>query len=230
MSKCFRAHCQSLLLIFVISNAFNAIVFVEWHRYINISTISPCAVLVRKVPNGTPLFHLYTSKRKPAICISLVSCCESFLTRLPPSGIQHKRVGVRFHSQEWERLVGFVCTVFREPVLEAQLSGGVTQISTRGPNTFKSTLPAVTLTMVDCVHSPMSVLPQMRPVHRRHRRRSRGSTRPCKALLLERRPYSPFRHRSSNHLLSMPRIIVSASCRLMRSAADAPDASPRLRL
>lgn len=113
------------------SNALNVIEFVQWLQYINPSQVSPLDVVVRKIPSSSRTHHLYTSKRKPAICVSLASLCESYLYSYPTSGYKHKRVGVRFHSQEWERLVGFTCTVFMEPVLEAQLSAGVVQISTR---------------------------------------------------------------------------------------------------
>lgn len=112
-------------------NALNAIEFVQWNRYINISQMSPCDVLVRKIPGVSNTFHLYTTKRKPAMCISLVSCIESCIYKFPSSGIKHKRVSVRFHSQEWERAVAFTCMVFQQQALEAQLSGGVLQISTR---------------------------------------------------------------------------------------------------
>lgn len=105
--------------------------FLSKGNIINPATMSPLDVLVRLVPGALSMYHLYTVARKPAVCVSLVCCKESFLYSYPSTGYKHKRVSVLFHSQEWERVVAFTCTVFKQPVLAAQLSKDIIQISTK---------------------------------------------------------------------------------------------------
>ncbi|KAJ2914814.1 hypothetical protein MD484_g5619, partial [Candolleomyces efflorescens] len=98
---------------------------------INPSRISPRSVLIRTMPGIVPRFHLYGRNRRPAICVSTIYCTESYVTAPSPRGLQQKFISGIFHSQEWERFVGFMCTSFGYDVLHAQLSRDAIQFSTR---------------------------------------------------------------------------------------------------
>lgn len=97
---------------------------------INPSSVSPCDVLTRGVTGVSNRFHLFTLECKPAVCVSAIRVTESYILTPPVQGIRHKHISGVFHSQEWERAVAFVCGVFCQPVLAAQLHKDATQFST----------------------------------------------------------------------------------------------------
>ncbi|RXW15198.1 hypothetical protein EST38_g10657 [Candolleomyces aberdarensis] len=84
-------------------------------RYINLCRISPLDVLVKEiVPSSVPKYHLYGLDRRHIICLA-----------------PKKLIRGVYHSQEWERFVGFICTAFDQEELEAQLYQDAIEFSTR---------------------------------------------------------------------------------------------------
>ncbi|RXW13814.1 hypothetical protein EST38_g12042 [Candolleomyces aberdarensis] len=114
------------------TSCLNSINFARHGVYLNLSRVSLEEVSIRSVPNARSTFQLYTNDRRIAICLSCVFVDKSFLFTKPPWGGFHQRwfSGV-LHSQEWERLVGFICTAFGHNTLEAQLYRCAIQFSTR---------------------------------------------------------------------------------------------------
>ncbi|KAF5338081.1 hypothetical protein D9611_014179 [Ephemerocybe angulata] len=101
-------------------SAINAIVFKSHKQFLNPSRASTQSVLVRELPPGTKL-QLYTSDRRVAICLSAVQATQSYITEPCPVGVKQKKLHGVFHSQEFERMVGFVCSAFSKELLGAQL-------------------------------------------------------------------------------------------------------------
>ncbi|KAH6902997.1 hypothetical protein BKA70DRAFT_1374066 [Coprinopsis sp. MPI-PUGE-AT-0042] len=58
-------------------------------------------------------------------------CVNSYLLSPPERGLRQKWLSGIFHSQEWERFVGFICTLFGHERLSAQLAKDAIQFSTR---------------------------------------------------------------------------------------------------
>lgn len=93
--------------------------------------MSPLDLSVRDIPGKNLRYHLYTKDRDPAVCVSTVLCRESHVLEPPPKGLRQKWISGVFHTQEWERTVGAICTVFGEDVLQAQLVKDAIQFTTR---------------------------------------------------------------------------------------------------
>ncbi|KAF6754970.1 hypothetical protein DFP72DRAFT_812266 [Ephemerocybe angulata] len=100
-------------------------------HFINIARISPLDVLVRELGGPSPTLHLYTGDRKIAICLSPVQVKASHILEPSPTGVKQKRINGVFHTQELERTVGFVCTVFGKETLGSQLGREEMQFTTR---------------------------------------------------------------------------------------------------
>ncbi|KAJ2920006.1 hypothetical protein MD484_g400, partial [Candolleomyces efflorescens] len=110
----------------------NAIEFRSHGRYINPCRISPLDCYVKHLPGSFEKYHLHASDRRHAICLTPVRSRESYLfTPSPRSG--RKMLSGVLHSQEMERYVGFLGTVFVREELEAQIYQEALQFSTRPP-------------------------------------------------------------------------------------------------
>ncbi|KAF6753994.1 hypothetical protein DFP72DRAFT_1068849 [Ephemerocybe angulata] len=112
-------------------SALHAMAFKSYKHYINISRISPLDVLVRELPGPYPRLYLYTADQKVAVCLSAVQVKESYLVEPSPVGMKQKKLHGVFHSQDFERAVGFVCTVFSKKPLSSQLAKDEMQFATR---------------------------------------------------------------------------------------------------
>jgi hypothetical protein len=108
-----------------------AIQFVSYKVYINPSRISPVDVSVHQMTGAKPKYNLYTSDNQPAICISTIFCDGSHVVEPSTRGLVQKWLSGIFHTQEWERFVGFMCMVFNQPRLSAQLTKDSVQFSTK---------------------------------------------------------------------------------------------------
>ncbi|KAF6763377.1 hypothetical protein DFP72DRAFT_801285 [Ephemerocybe angulata] len=65
------------------------------------------------------------------MCLSTIFCKSSHILEPPERGLKQKSITGIFHSQEWERTVGCIGTVFGHRVLHAQLSMDAMQFTTR---------------------------------------------------------------------------------------------------
>lgn len=104
----------------------------------NIARISPLDVGLRIV-GDSDREHFFCADDPPAPLIA-VSCGlvqASALLSGPPKGMKQKWIKVIFHTQEWQRSVGFVCTVAGVSELHAQYAMSALQISTRPEFTKK---------------------------------------------------------------------------------------------
>lgn len=113
------------------SSCLNVINFEQHGDYIGPARISPQAVRIRTVTGAKSRYYLYTAERKPALCISSIFVKDSHVLAPPDKGLVQKSVTGIFHSQEWERTVGFMGTVFGHKVLRAQVSMDAMQFTTR---------------------------------------------------------------------------------------------------
>lgn len=120
-----------LVLTSLCSSVLSAIEFRAHLNYVNPARISPLDLSVRSLPGKTTRYHLYTKDRRPAICVSTVLCRESHILEPPPKGLRQKWISGVFHTQEWERTVGTICTSFGHDVLQAQLVKDAIQFTTR---------------------------------------------------------------------------------------------------
>ncbi|KAJ2911861.1 hypothetical protein MD484_g8554, partial [Candolleomyces efflorescens] len=112
-------------------SCYNAINFTSHRNFVNPSRVSPLSLLVRSVPGARTRYYLYTKERMPAMCVSSVYCKESHLLAPPDRGLRQKWLSGIFHSQEWERCVGLVCTMFKHRYVSAQLCQDAMQFSTK---------------------------------------------------------------------------------------------------
>lgn len=65
------------------------------------------------------------------MCISSIFCKESHVLAPPDKGLVQKSITGLFHTQEWERTVGFMGTAFGHKTLRAQVSLDAMQFTTR---------------------------------------------------------------------------------------------------
>ncbi|KAH6871665.1 hypothetical protein BKA70DRAFT_1450893 [Coprinopsis sp. MPI-PUGE-AT-0042] len=115
----------------IFETCISAVQFRSSGAFINPSRISPLEVCVRHVPGARVRSHLYTLDNGPAICVSTVMLVNSYLLAPPERGLRQKWLSGIFHSQEWERLVGFIVTVFGYDRLSAQLAKDAIQFTTK---------------------------------------------------------------------------------------------------
>jgi hypothetical protein len=113
------------------SSCLSAMTFKQCGRFINPARISPRDLLVCTLPGGGQRQQLYTSDRRPAICVSAVYCSDSCITQPSTRGLGQKSISGIYHTQEYERTVGLVCTCFEQPVLHAQIYKDAMQFATR---------------------------------------------------------------------------------------------------
>ncbi|KAJ3504935.1 hypothetical protein NMY22_g17759 [Coprinellus aureogranulatus] len=109
----------------------SAVEFRSYKNYVNPARVSPLDLCIRTIPGKNIRSHLYTREREPAMCLSTVLCRESHVLQPPPKGLRQKWLSGVFHSQEWERTVGAICTSFGHDVLQAQLMKDAMQFATR---------------------------------------------------------------------------------------------------
>lgn len=117
--RCFSRSCLSI------------IEFRRYGRYINPCRISPLDVLIKSVPGSTFKYHLHGADRKVLVCLVPVLCRNSYLMEPNGQTMRKKYITGIFHSQEWERFIGFICTAFDQLELEAQLLQDAIQFATR---------------------------------------------------------------------------------------------------
>jgi hypothetical protein len=118
-------------MVCITSSCYNAVNFRSHGNFVNPSRVSPLNLLVRSVPGARTRYYLYTKDRMPAMCVSSVYCKESHLLAPPERGLRQKWMTGIFHSQEWERCVGLVCTTFKHRYVSAQIGQDAMQFSTR---------------------------------------------------------------------------------------------------
>ncbi|KAH6908653.1 hypothetical protein BKA70DRAFT_1426554 [Coprinopsis sp. MPI-PUGE-AT-0042] len=109
----------------------SALEFRSSGSFINPCRISPLEVGAWSVPGPRIRSHLHTLDGRPAVCVSPVMCDKSYLQAPPERGLRQKWMSGIFHSQEWERFVGFMATVFGHERLSAQLARDAIQFTTR---------------------------------------------------------------------------------------------------
>ncbi|KAJ2914230.1 hypothetical protein MD484_g6192, partial [Candolleomyces efflorescens] len=119
----------------------SAMAFTQSGRFINPTRISPLDLLVRSAPGSGQRLQLYTSDRRPAVCVSTVYCADSCLTVPSTRGLKQKYFSGIFHTQEWERCMAIMCALFRQRVLHAQLYKDAIQFATRAASRARSGEP-----------------------------------------------------------------------------------------
>jgi hypothetical protein len=79
-------------------------------NYINLARCALTDVCFRNIGVSNQNYHLYTAHRQPVICLSAVMCTESFLECVPPKGLRKHGLGCIYHTQEYERNIGFLAS------------------------------------------------------------------------------------------------------------------------
>ena len=98
-----------------------ALKFAKQGKYINPSRADPREIVVIPVRISTSeRLHLYVGDQV-AICVSPIFSVEDHLRDPSEVGLKQKYISGIFHSQEWERLCGFMCMAFQKEYLSAQL-------------------------------------------------------------------------------------------------------------
>jgi hypothetical protein len=115
----------------VARSCINAVNFQRCGAYVNLARVALQDLAVRNVNAAGQTFQLYTSDRRPAICLSAIEIRDSFLYTPPKRGLRKKGVTGSMHTQEYERDVGCVCTVFDVPELHAQIFQNAISFETR---------------------------------------------------------------------------------------------------
>ncbi|KAJ3503166.1 hypothetical protein NMY22_g18340 [Coprinellus aureogranulatus] len=128
----FCIHAQQLTVApSVYSAALSTVNFRSTGQFVNLARIGFDDIKIRTVPNAAYRYHLSLPDHRPAICVSPVMCTYSQILRPATRGVVQKFLNGVFHTQEWERTVGFICTAFGHNDLHAQLSKDAMQFATR---------------------------------------------------------------------------------------------------
>lgn len=116
-----------------------AINFVRVGSFMNPARASPLEVGLR-VMGDSDRHHLYCtgSPPTPLIAVSAGMVQASSLLAGPSKGMKQKWIKLVFHTQEWQRSMGFIATVSGHTELHAQFAMNALQISTRPEFTKKS--------------------------------------------------------------------------------------------
>ncbi|KAF6751807.1 hypothetical protein DFP72DRAFT_1070845 [Ephemerocybe angulata] len=126
--------------------AFDCVTFDEEGPIRNPARASPLDIAMRTVPGSNQRYNFYCATN-PAVPLTAVSCGwleRSQLVAPSETGLRQKYVTVIFHTQEWERTIGFIRTASGYPELYAQLSRDALQFSTRSQSTRAPTSPGDT--------------------------------------------------------------------------------------
>lgn len=117
-----------------------AINFVMAGSFRNIARASPLDAGLR-VMGDSERRHVYCtgSPPTPLIAVSAGMVQASSLLAGPSKGMKQKWIKLVFHTQEWQRSMGFVATVSGHTELHAQFAMNALQISTRPEFAKKST-------------------------------------------------------------------------------------------
>ncbi|KAF6748639.1 hypothetical protein DFP72DRAFT_819985 [Ephemerocybe angulata] len=98
---------------------------------------------MRTVPGSNQRYNFYCATNPPVPLIA-VSCGwleRSQLVAPSETGVRQKYITVIFHTQEWERTVGFIRTASGYPELSAQLARDALQFSTKPQSSRTPTSP-----------------------------------------------------------------------------------------
>ncbi|KAJ3488731.1 hypothetical protein NLJ89_g11585 [Agrocybe chaxingu] len=108
-----------------------ALRFVHSGNYLNPSRASPQLTrAIRITPSGFRQNLLVDSS--PAVLVTCIYTTASYLvTPSMETSVVKKQIQGIVHSQEWERMVGFLCMVFGQKELHAQLSADSIAFETR---------------------------------------------------------------------------------------------------
>ncbi|KAF6752333.1 hypothetical protein DFP72DRAFT_1070646 [Ephemerocybe angulata] len=128
------------------SIAFDCVTFTEEGPIRNPARASPLDIAMRTVPGTNQRYNFYcaTNPAVPLVAVSSGWLEHSQLVALSETGLRQKYVAVIFHTQEWERTVGFIRSASGYPELWAQLSRDALQFSTRSQSTRSLTSPGNT--------------------------------------------------------------------------------------
>lgn len=108
----------------------------------NPSRAPPQDIILRTVGGASGRFNLYldTKPPRPLIAYSAGYLEHSQLLSTEGSPLAHRYIRMIFHTQEWERFLGFITTATGFPSLHAQLGQDALQFSTR-PQPSSGTTP-----------------------------------------------------------------------------------------
>ncbi|KAF9050080.1 hypothetical protein BJ165DRAFT_1401887 [Panaeolus papilionaceus] len=123
--------CPEMAGLFPTSLAMAAILFSMFQELLNPSRGSPLSVELRqiRIKQYTRL-NVYRGA-KPMIGVSCGFVTESQLLTPSDSGLRQKYIRIIMHSQEWERFTSWMCMVFGQQSLHAQLARDAMEFSTR---------------------------------------------------------------------------------------------------
>jgi hypothetical protein len=107
------------------SLALRAIRFVSTGHFVNPSRASPTVITVREISSGavshSRRFHAYVES-SPAIFVSAIFSELSKMREPTQHGLPQNMLQGKFHTQEWDRFVAFMCMVFGKRELNANVA------------------------------------------------------------------------------------------------------------